>query len=136
MPNLYFEVDFDFELFATDSEDKKELAKKGEKSLDWFVLNYQGGPDHSEADYGISIYPSDFTKGSDFGMTTDGTPRAWAKGVAKINAKADLFQYLMEDKSPQFFFSHVKMVPYAYLYADKKGKPVPIKCTYSKTKPK
>ncbi len=137
MPSLYFQLNFQFDVFATDKEDKAELAKNGEKKIDWIVLSYQGGPGYEEADYGISIFPKDFKKDSDIGLLVKNGANAkvWVKGVAKVDVKVDLFQYLMLDKAPKFFFSHIKMDPYANLYADKKGGVAVIDCLFGKKAP-
>jgi len=59
-------------------------------------------------------------------------------GIAKFSPNADLYQYLMEDISPSFFFRTMWIRPVAQLYASKKGKKeadVNIECTCSKLKP-
>jgi hypothetical protein len=135
MANLYFKLNFSFTLYATDKEDKKELEKKGEKKVDHFVLTYKGGANHREANYGIYIHPSEFLKGAEISFDVGSKVEILVNGIAKISPKADLYQYLMEDKEPQFFFHHLHMDPYADLYADKKQLDVPISCSYSKSKP-
>ena len=135
MAILYLTLNFECNLFATSAEGRKQLKSKEEKTLDSFILRYRGSGEASQADYEIYIDSTDFLKGSDFGLSISAASKTWAKGVAKIKPKADLYEYLELDKKPRFSISHVAISPYLELYPNKKKKLVDISCVVSKKKP-
>lgn len=129
MATLYFQLEYEIELYAS-AADKKDLKKNSNTKIDAIVLIYEeGGP-------GFDIEVKDFIAGADLGFSIEPALKTWAKGVAKVKPKADLARYLERNKNPEFFFHHVTMNPWYEIYGNKKSEPIKIKCVVSETKPK
>jgi hypothetical protein len=139
MPSLYFKMNLNLELFATDKDGKEALLNKDEIEIDNLLLHYKSGQEltkkHGEGAYDIYVYPNDFLKKSEINLLTENKLFITINGVAKISPKADLYQYLIEDKNPSFFFKSIWIKPVAQLYASKKEAIMSIDCTCSKSKP-
>ena len=139
MPSLYLKMKFNLELFATDKDAKKVLSSSDDKTVGDITLHYISGPEitkkHGPGAYDIFICPDDFLKKSKVNLISDDKVFLDIEGVAKIDPKADLYQYLMEDKNPVFQFRSTSIRPVAFLYASKKENDVDIDCICSKNKP-
>ena len=102
-------------------------------------MHYKSGQEltkkHGEGAYDIYVYPNYFLKKSEINLLTENKLFITINGVAKISPKADLYQYLIEDKNPSFFFKSIWIKPVAQLYASKKEAVMSIDCTCSKSKP-
>lgn len=127
MATLYFQLEYEIELFASAS-DKKDLKKNSDTKIDSVVINYEGGQ-------GFYIEMKDFISGADVGFSVEPTLKTWAKGIAKVKPKADLVRYVEGNENLEFFFHHLKMDPWCELYGNKQSEPVKIKCTISDKKP-
>lgn len=95
MATLYFEFDYEIDLFASAS-DIKDLKKEASK-IHSVVINYEGGE-------GIYIEVKDFILGAEVGFTIEPSLKTWAKGFAKVKPKAALTHYLGRTENPEFFF--------------------------------
>lgn len=122
--------------FAVSAGDRKDIKKKESRTLEWITLGYQGAGEARLAKYEELVWPDQFVKGSEYGIEVSPAPKVWVDGVAKINAKPDMYEYLEIDKKPQFSLVHVVFSSYLELYPKKDKTPLRIACEWSKTKPK
>ena len=138
MPSLYFKMNFNLELFATDKKAQKALSDGNEKSIGMIILHYKSGNDitkrFGEGAYDIIFSLSDFHKKSEINLSTDNKVSINVKGVAKKSPNADLYQYLIEDATPTFFLRKLHVDQVGVLYASKKESDMIIDCVCSKTK--
>ena len=119
MPNLFLELDIDAQLFLFDSE--KMIAELGDNfemedekpdgpiSIDDMDFSYEGF-NVVEIDYGFFVCSDNFLKNSVLELNEVSPFSIRVKGIAKINANQDLYEYLIEDEKPNIFLYQVTTV--------------------------
>mgnify|MGYP001328196179 FL=1 len=130
MPNLFFKIDIDAEVFKDDGKKIKESIE----TISTIVLNYKGFTD-VEHNYDILIDKEEFVKDSEITISDKSPYNVKIKGIAKVKAKADLYQNILEDKNPKISLFQIHAEPFNILEIKVAEKSKKMECTVSQKKP-
>ena len=129
MPNLYFKLDIETEVFANGKiSDPLE-------SIEDLVIRYSGFTD-VQHEYDIYINENDFIGEFDLEISKTDPYDVKIRGLAKFKAKQDLFLNILEDKKPIIYLLQVNTRPFETLETKKKKKPKKMICEVFSKKPK
>ncbi len=130
MPNLYFKIDIDTEVFIEGGKKMKQPIE----SISNIVIKYTGFTD-APNNYDIYIDKEEFIGDSECKISGKPPYNVRIRGIAKIKAKADLHQNILEDKKPKIVLYQVNVSPFEILETKKSKKPKKMECKVSPKKP-
>ena len=130
MPNLFFKIDIDAEVIKDDGKKIKESIE----TISTIVLNYKGFTD-VEHNYDILIDKEEFVGDSEITISEKSPYDVKIKGIAKVKAKADLHQNILDDKNPKISLYQIHAEPFNILEIKVAGKSKKMECIVSQKKP-
>lgn len=128
MPNLYFKLDIETEVFANGKiSDPLE-------SIEDLVIRYSGFTD-VQHEYDIYINENDFIGEFDLEISKTDPYDVKIRGLAKFKAKQDLFLNILEDKKPHIYLLKIHTEPFEILETKTSNKSKKMICDVSSKKP-